>query len=319
MQASATKNIENDIEIIHLQNAYISAKIAVNIGNTLFSLVCNQEEILHFPFSLSDYKNNIKLAGNPFMHPWANRLQGDFITIEQQHYLFPKSQQQLLFRDDNKLPLHGLLLKSDKWKTIALEQNEKESYHEAILTFSDANWLTIFPFRHTVKMTHLLRGNAITISSTIINDEEKKMPISFGFHPYLKQAKNTTLTIPAKDILELDELQLPTGKAFRKEDKFHFTEDKLHLGNNSLDDGFSQLNYTDEQAIFSINNIDVCFDKHYTFAQIYAPNKANKPYVCIEPMTAPCNALNTNACVLIEPNEQFTATFKIIVHPKSEN
>ena len=48
---------ENNFEIIELNNDSISAKVVVNIGNTLFSLKQNNIENLYFPFSFIDYKN----------------------------------------------------------------------------------------------------------------------------------------------------------------------------------------------------------------------------------------------------------------------
>ena len=64
MKHSVKQYLENNFEIIELKNKNISAKIAVNIGNTLFSLK-DKNEILYFPFTLEDYKTNTKLAGNP--------------------------------------------------------------------------------------------------------------------------------------------------------------------------------------------------------------------------------------------------------------
>jgi hypothetical protein len=61
MKHSVKQYLENNFEIIELQNENISAKIAVNIGNTLFSLK-DKNERLYFPFTLEDYKTNTKLA-----------------------------------------------------------------------------------------------------------------------------------------------------------------------------------------------------------------------------------------------------------------
>jgi galactose mutarotase-like enzyme len=80
MKHSVKQYHENNFEIIELKNENISARIAVNIGNTLFSLK-DKNEILYFPFTLEDYKTNTKLAGNPFMHPWANRLESECIHV----------------------------------------------------------------------------------------------------------------------------------------------------------------------------------------------------------------------------------------------
>ena len=139
MQHHIQKYLEDTTEIIELKNDSIIAKIAVNIGNTLFSLKQNETEKLYFPFSFDEYKTNTKLAGNPLMHPWANRLEADYIQVENQTYQFPENQKHLLYRDGNNLPLHGLLLKSDQWKTIELYEDMETCFHIAELIFDDEN------------------------------------------------------------------------------------------------------------------------------------------------------------------------------------
>ncbi|MEN9447237.1 MAG: hypothetical protein RJA25_527 [Bacteroidota bacterium] len=307
---------QNNFEIITLQLNDLSAEIAVNIGNTLFSLKYKQKELLYFPFSLQDYKSNLKLAGNPFMHPWANRLNGEYMRIENKKHYFPKNQLHWLYRDANQLPLHGLLLKSDKWQTKELYEDETQCYHTAEFIFNDENLLSIFPYKHTVSITHQLQENTLTISTTIINQDENAMPISFGFHPYfLRNKKDTKLTIPASEAIEVNEYMIPTGNTILKEKKWNFINNEISLEQISFDDGFQSLQRNEsKQAVFKIEDIQLIMEEQYTFAQIYTPNHPDKPYICVEPMTAATNALNANTCKLIKKGEHYTATFSIRIN-----
>lgn len=315
MQHSVQKYHENNFEIIELKNDIVSAKVAVNIGNTLISLKKVDDEKLYFPFALEAYKVNAKLAGNPFMHPWANRLEEEYIQVENKKHGFPKEQIHLLYRDGNNLPLHGLLLKSDKWKTIELYEDESSCHHVAELVFDDAAFLSIFPFKHTIQIKHELRKNELKIETTILNEGEKEMPVSFGFHPYFQRNElNAKLTIPSENTIEVNDRMIPTGKVFLKENKWNFKDDTVNLENAAFDDGFQNLKVNERnQAVFAFENIHVVFDEHYPFAQIYAPAHPDKPYVCIEPMTAPTNALNTNSCKKLKTGERFTASFSIVL------
>jgi galactose mutarotase-like enzyme len=81
-----------------------------------------------------------------------------------------------------------------------------------------------------------------------------------------------------------------------------------------LDDGFTALERKEENAIFKLNNIRLLFDKQYSFAQVYAPQYPEKPYVCIEPMTAPTNALNNGGCTLLPAQAEYTAVFSIVLN-----
>lgn len=306
-------NQHNNNEIVTLQNNTTTAKIAVNIGNTLFSLNHHNTEKLYFPYTLNEYKQNTKLAGNPFMHPWANRLEGEYIHFENTKYNFPKAQLPLLYRDGNNLPLHGLLLKSNQWKTTDYYEDEQECYHLATFNFNEESLLNIFPFKHTISIKHSLKNNKLSITTSIQNYDERSMPISFGYHPYfIKNTENVVLHNPAHYLIEADTNMIPNGKLNLKEQRWNFVEDTISLKDISFDDGFRNLKRDDKgYAIFSIDGTKIIFDENYPFVQIYAPLLNDRPYICIEPMTAITNALNAYTCKEIEKNETFEATFSI--------
>lgn len=312
---------EDGIEVVQLSciSSQLEVKIAVNIGNTLFSIKKQGTEYLYFPFKLVDYKVIIQLAGNPFMHPWANRLEGDCIKIDNITYPFPDEQGDLLYRDANKLPLHGLLLKSDKWKTKEIIVKENSIIHISIFDFNDADFLKIFPFPHIIEMQTELSENGVSINVVIKNVGLHKMPISFGFHPYfLREIHNNDslqMSVPFENIIEVDEFMIPNGNKKNKQLVFvEFDHDDIFIANHFFDNGFCDIN-KDRIASFS-NEKDNCkLDfGDYSFGQIYAPNSSEKPYICIEPMTAPTNALNTNDCTFVIPNNVVSKRFKIIIN-----
>lgn len=312
------KYTEDDFQIIELSNDAVCAKIVVNIGNSLYSLSHDNSEKLYFPYTFDTYKSNTKLAGNPFLHPWANRLEDDFILVENHTHTFLKEAQHLIYRDGNNLPMHGLLLKTDRWKTIDLYEEGNVCYHVAELIFDDEEWLSLFPFKHRIQMKHQLKNNELTIETIIINHDEKSMPISFGYHPYFlidsQKREQYTVTVPANNLIETNDKMIPTGNILPKENFFDVKNNQVNLQDVSLDNGFENLIFNDsKQAVFSINELQIIFDKHYLFAQIYAPNNMDKPYVCIEPMTAATNAINKNQCRLLNTNEKFSAVFSIVL------
>lgn len=317
MKHSVSISHKNNFEVVRLKNDNYKAFILVNVGNTLIYLMKNDNKdinMMYFPFSLEDYKNNTKLAGNPFMHPWANRLEDEYIQVENQQYLFPEQQKHLLYRDGNNLPLHGLLLKSDKWKTIKIFESEQTCFHVAEFVFDDENLLSIFPYKHKIQIKHQLQNNELKIETTIINEDDKDMPISFGFHPYfLKTKTENYLQIPTSEVIEVDDKMIPNNNILDRNKKWNFSQNKISLKENSFDDGFQNLEFKNKLATFNFNNIKILFDENYSFAQIYAPKNIDKPYVCIEPMIAVTNALNRNECKMIKQHQIFTASFSIIL------
>ena len=55
--------------------------------------------------------------------------------------------------------------------------------------------------------------------------------------------------------------------------------------------------------------MSVQYGAGYRYAQVLAPPGAS--FVCLEPMTAPTNALVTGECLAVAPGETFTARFGI--------
>jgi aldose 1-epimerase len=281
------------MQIITLNNKDFTAQIAPDIGNTLYSLVYKNQERLYFPFTLDEYQSSSKLAGNPFMHPWANRLEDDFITIKNTKHKFPNAVKNSIYRDANQLP-----------------------QHKAVCHFNLAEELSVFPYKHQLTMSHeLVAENEIKITTTILYLAAEEMPVSFGFHPYFilnEKRENTVLTIPALNVIETDKKQIPNGYKSAKEMHWGFNYDEIILAQHTFDHGFTDFKKNENgEAVFRLNDIEICFDKNYPYAQIYAPLHPDKPYVCIEPMTAITNALNTNSCPMLKPNENFVASFSI--------
>ena len=137
------------------------------------------------------------------------------------------------------------------------------------------------------------------------------MPVSFGFHPYLRlpgaDRAGWQVTLPVRRHLLLDDRGVPTGES---EDR---PAAEFELGDRHFDDGFDRL---PAGAVFSVSGggrtLTVTFERGYPVGQVFAP--AGSSYICFEPMTAPTNALRTGAGLQrVIPGQDFTAVFSIAV------
>ncbi len=306
------KYIEESFEIIELSNQFINAKIVVQQGFNLFSLVYKNIETIYFDKTLTENFQDRKLAGIPFMHPWANRLDRD--KIFNRSFTMNDILNAVLYRDGNNLALHGLILKSDKWQIIDMSATDLKASCTAKLAFNETHLLDLFPFKHNIFITLELESEKLFYKVEIENLSSNEMPICFGFHPYfnIKHSENNILIVPDAEVALVDEKLIPTNKYDEKEALFSFKENQIPIKNQNIDHAFLHQNQNENYQLKTDNYL-VTFnlDENYTVVQIYHPNNEQKPYICIEPMTALANALNTGNYNTIAPNSKFNAVFSI--------
>ncbi len=98
---------------------------------------------------------------------------------------------------------------------------------------------------------------------------------------------------------------LPTGQERRE------PAETLALAGRTFDDGYALGRHRVLTLRGGRRSLELELDRHYGYAQIYAP--AGRPYVALEPMTAPTNALVTGDHQTVAPGDRFTATFTVRV------
>jgi aldose 1-epimerase len=308
-------------DVIELFSEDQSAHIVLDIGNTLYNWTWKGKQILWFPYSLDSYLSSEKLAGIPFMYPWANRLSSDILHLDgEEHPLTANA----LYRDSNELPMHGLLLKSGRWVTKDMGVDDFGAWHTAQYESTDmSEIIEQFPFMHTLEMTHRLDNDGIEVNLKVINLDEKKLPLSFGFHPYFNcenyQREEILVNIPFQNHVETDKFLLPTGE-FHDIGDF-ITEGTFQLKKLFLDDGFVNR-ISGEHPFFETNDykVEVVFDDEYQCCVVYAPTSEDKKYLCIEPMVVPTNSLNKviNSIQVpeVQSNSQRDYSFKMKISAK---
>jgi galactose mutarotase-like enzyme len=230
--------------------------------------------------------------GIPLLHPWANRLDVEL----------PDSP--LIARDENGLPIHGLIAPS--WEVFA----STTWVLGAQLDFG-GELLRFFPYPHRLVIRADVGARTLTVRTTLTAGEEGPVPVSFGFHPYLRLpgALRSTwrVEMPPMEHLELDDRLLPTG-ASQFEPGESFT-----LGARTFDDGYAGVARGARFALSGAGRrILLRLDAGYPFAQVYAP--PDDDVICFEPMTAPTNALvSGDGLTWVKPGSSYTATFSISV------
>jgi aldose 1-epimerase len=120
-------------------------------------------------------------AGIPLLHPWANRLDGlRYRALGREVTLDPASS--FVHLDAHGLPLHGV-----PWSRLAWQRVEASRDRIAArLEWSQPDLLAVFPFPHRLELVATLRPGALTFETALTAGSRGAVPVSFGFHPYLR-------------------------------------------------------------------------------------------------------------------------------------
>ena len=138
------------------------------------------------------------------------------------------------------------------------------------------------------------------------------MPVSFGFHPYLRLAgvarEDWHVELPAMRHLQLDARSIPTGAS-----RPVAASSRPARARARSTTATSTYPMAREFVVAGGGRrITVRLEQGYPVAQVFAP--ATDDVICFEPMTAPTNALNSgDRLSLVAPGERYTATFSITV------
>jgi galactose mutarotase-like enzyme len=155
-----------------------------------------------------------------------------------------------------------------------------------------------FPWQFTAQMQLHLQGRKLQIVTTIRNDDSTDLPFALGFHPYFAVADKSKVKVPTTATRCFNNV----SKRHEAFNGFDFAQAELdvhlldHNGPGVLDRGDARIEIraSDEFGTWVVWSL------------------ADKPYVCLEPWTAPGNALNSGECVLsVKPGATSTLSLSI--------
>lgn len=225
----------------------------------------------------------------PILHPWANRIRGWEYEFDGRQVSLAPEQALLHIDGPTGWPIHGVLAGCGDWQ---LGPHSATGLSATLDYGADPARLAAFPFPHTVTYGAELSDEALTLALTVTATGSVRVPVSFGFHPYLA---------PGGDRRDW-QLRGPVMG-------FDGT-----LGDRSFDDGYNDV----PGALFSVTSerwsIGVQFLDGYSVAQVFAPPDSD--FICFEPMTAPTDALNSHTgLTVLEPGGEYRAQFSVSVLP----
>jgi len=302
---TARLHLFEDQPAVTLNAGELSATFLPGLGMLGASLRKGTNEFLSLHAGVNGYAKG-HTTGLPLLAPWANRLGGDEYKVGS--LTVDLAQAPRIHRDANGLPIHGTLGADTGWDLVRIATDAGSAVLVGRLDVgARPDLLESFPFPHELSVEYRLDALALTVATTIRATGRRRVPVSFGWHPYLRlpgvRRNAVRVVLPARRHLLLDERGIPTGEGHK------VTAEADPLGSRTFDHLYALGRDRRLGLAGGEHEVRLRFDRNYGYTQVYAPGDLN--LVCLEPMTAPVDALVTGACPFVSPGQSFTARFSI--------
>lgn len=165
-----------------------------------------------------------------------------------------------------------------------LDQSTHDGASLSLQLESNDQTRLVYPFDFHVNFTYRIKGNSLEIFQRYTNlSKEAKMPFSTGLHPYFSAPDKTQLRF------EIPSMQYKDQKDQRVYDfngRFDPTLDEIDVIFSKLTGLAATV--TDESRRLRLT---VSYNSSYAYVVFWTVK--GKDFYCVEPWTAPRNALNT--------------------------
>jgi galactose mutarotase-like enzyme len=162
----------------------------------------------------------------------------------------------------------------------------------------------VYPFPFSAKLTYCLGESSLQVTFWLKNTGDRPLPFSFGLHPYLLAPDKAALGF-----------EIPCGRyQDQKTGEWWSFEGQFDWARPELDLAFRELHHNRVAMADSQRQIKLRMEFDPAFATTVFWTLLGKDYVCLEPWTAPRNALNSADDLLYLPagaDQQLTVLFRL--------
>jgi aldose 1-epimerase len=287
---------------VTISSGPLAATFLPQLGMLGSSLRHRGEDVLALPGGLDGYRKG-NVTGLPLLAPWANRLGARRYEIDG---IMVDLEGLDLTTDERGLPIHGTMTAQPGWEVVAVARASLAARFDF---GAHPDLLASFPFPHELRVDASVVDTTLRVDTTLMPTSARPVPISFGYHPYLRmpgaRRAGIRLRLPRRRHVELDDHQLPTGRAHVED-----AEDEP-VGTRTFDDLYELGDDRKLALPGGGRHLVLELGDGYGHAQVFTPPVADS--ICLEPMTAPVNALVDRTCALAAPGTSFTARFSLRV------
>lgn len=272
------------LEFITLRSDDTEVTIAPERGAIVTSFRTRDREWLYLDqATLNDRSKNVR-GGIPLLFPTPGKLENDRWSRAGK---------------TGSLTQHGLA-RNRAWSVDARGESRV-----ALSIRADDETLASYPWRFVANVTYALASNALEIRFDIVNEDAIAMPFALGLHPYFLVRDKSSARMPTPASLAYDNV-VKRDVPFRG---FDFTQGEVDL--HLLDHGSSSAQLDVDGGTLSID----CSPEFLRWVIWTLPGK---DFICVEPWTAPGNALNSGESLLeLAPGATYQGIVRITCGDRS--
>lgn len=164
----------------------------------------------------------------------------------------------------------------------------------------------VYPFDFHLAFTYRLQGNSLEISQRYTNpSDDQILPFSCGLHPYFN--------VPDKSQLRFN---LPSKQYWDQLDgTLHDFDNQFNFDREEIDVAFTQLNSHTASVYDRKRGLTLNLEYSTPFSTLVFWAVQGKDYYCLEPWSAPRNALNTgDRLIHVHPRSSLEMLVRLDVH-----
>jgi galactose mutarotase-like enzyme len=263
--AIAQKQQQYETYILTDQDAQSRLEVVPERGGIITSWNLQNQDILYLDAErFSDPSLSVR-GGIPILFPICGNLPDNTYTYNGKQYI---------------LKQHGFA-RDLPWEVTDRVTNELVSL--TLVLSSNDQTRAVYPFEFQLAFTYQLKGNTLEIQQRYTNHSSEPMPFSTGLHPYFFTSDKSQL-----------EFEIPASEYQDQITKeVHPFSGSFDLSRDEIDVAFGQLNDQSTSATDTGRQVKITLSYSDLYATVVFWTVKGKDYYCLEPWSAPRNALNT--------------------------
>jgi galactose mutarotase-like enzyme len=184
------------------------------------------------------------------------------------------------------------------------EQKTENAASITLILNSNEQTRAVYPFDFKLAFTYELQGNRLKILQRYTNNSSEVMPFSTGLHPYFSVGDKTQL---AFDIPSSEYQDQQSQEFFPFTGNFDFNRDEIDVA-------FRSLSRHSTSATDDRRRLKIAISYSDLYSTLVFWTVKGKEYFCLEPWSAPRNALNTGEKLIsLQPGETCETVVEIAV------